>query len=73
MCPPLRASLKRGHSNVARRGHSYVGLTVLLAHGARIDHIAHDGTGLRDVVLEARGREHGEIPPQLAALEARLR
>ena len=48
-------------------------IDVLLAHGARVDHVNHDGKSVRDWVLEARGREHGEIPPQLAALEARLR
>jgi hypothetical protein len=48
-------------------------IDVLLAHGARTDHVAHDGKSLRDVVAEMRGRQQGDIPPQLAALEARLR
>lgn len=46
---------------------------VLLAHGARLDHVAHDGKSLRDIVAEARLGLNGESPPQLAALEAHLR
>jgi hypothetical protein len=48
-------------------------IDVLLAHGARIDHVARDGRSLRDMVLEMLERQHGQIPPQLTALEARLR
>ena len=48
-------------------------IDVLLAHGARTDHVDHDGKSFRDIVLERRGGEHGELPPQLAALQARLR
>jgi hypothetical protein len=47
-------------------------IDVLLAHGARIDCADHDGKSLRDIVAEMRGRESGDMPPQLAALEARL-
>jgi hypothetical protein len=48
-------------------------IEVLLAHGARLDHVAPDGKSLRSIVSEERGRLNGEIPPQLAALAARLR
>jgi hypothetical protein len=51
-------------------------IDVLLAHGARLDHVAHDGTSLRDLVLEKVERyrkDRDAEPPQLAALEARLR
>jgi|HubBroStandDraft_4_1064222.scaffolds.fasta_scaffold130203_2 hypothetical protein len=51
-------------------------IDVLLAHGAHIDHVAHDGKGLRDAVpekLERFQRDRYEVPPQLAALAERLR
>jgi hypothetical protein len=48
-------------------------IDVLLAHGARVDHVAPDGESVRSIVAEQRGRLNGEIPPPLAALEARLR
>jgi len=48
-------------------------IDVLLAHGARIDHVAPDGKSLRDVVAEQRQRLDGKIPPEFAALEARFR
>jgi len=51
-------------------------IDVLLAHGARLDHVAHDGQGLRAAVQEKlehfRGQRN-EVPPQLAALAERLR
>jgi hypothetical protein len=46
---------------------------VLLAHRARLDHIAHDGKGMRDIVAEVRTRLNVEHPPQLAIIEAQLR
>src|SRR5262249_22185536 len=49
---------------------------VLLAHGARIDRLNHEGVSLRDLVmekLERYRRDRRDAPPQLSALEARLR
>jgi ankyrin repeat protein len=49
---------------------------VLLAHGAHIDHVDHEGKGLRDLVAEKLERfrvDRAEVPPPLAKLEARLR
>jgi hypothetical protein len=51
-------------------------IDVLLEHGAHVDHVAHDGRTLRDIVLETSRQLqtwHDPIPPQLAALKARLR
>jgi hypothetical protein len=50
-------------------------IDVLLAHGARIDHVAHDGKSVRDAVqekLERFQRDREALPPQLAALVERL-
>jgi hypothetical protein len=47
-------------------------IDVLLAHGARLDHVANDGHSLRDLVAEKSERLHDEMPPELARLEARL-
>lgn len=50
-------------------------IDVLLAHGARLDHRDHEGTSLRDLVAEKLERfraDRSEVPPPLAALEARL-
>jgi Ankyrin repeat len=47
-------------------------IDVLLAHGARIDHVNHRGTTLRDMVLIASTWDRETSPP-LAALAARLR
>ncbi|HVH81168.1 MAG TPA: ankyrin repeat domain-containing protein [Stellaceae bacterium] len=47
-------------------------IDVLLAHGAHLDHTAHDGQTLRDLVSEKRERLHGDMPPELTRLEARL-
>jgi hypothetical protein len=51
----------------------WASIDVLLAHGAGIDHVAADGKNLRSIVSEQRGRLNGEVPPQLATLEAHLR
>ena len=48
-------------------------IDVLLAHGAQLDHVAHDGHTLRDLVSEKSERLHDDMPPELARLEARLR
>jgi hypothetical protein len=51
-------------------------IDVLLAHGARLDHVAHDGQGLRAAVrekLERSQRDRYDLPPQLAALAERQR
>src|SRR5262249_7358995 len=51
-------------------------IDVLLAHGARIDHVAHDGQGLDDAVREKLARfrtDRSDVPPQLSALAERLR
>jgi hypothetical protein len=47
-------------------------IDVLLAHGARIDHVNRAGTSLRDMVSIASTWDR-EPSPQLAALAARLR
>ena len=47
-------------------------IDVLLAHGARIDHVNHKGTSLRDMALIASTWDRDVFPP-LAALVARLR
>ncbi len=47
-------------------------IDVLLAHGARLDHVAHDGHTLRDLVAEKHERLHDDMPPELTRLEARL-
>ena len=50
-------------------------IDVLLAHGASIDHVAHDGQSVRDAVqaqLDRFQRDRGNLPPQLAALMERL-
>jgi hypothetical protein len=49
---------------------------VLLAHGARTDHVNHDGVSLRDLVtekIERYRKDRREAPPQLTALQAALR
>ena len=49
---------------------------VLLAHGARLDHVDHEGKSLRDLVAEKLERfraDRTEVPAPLAELEARLR
>ncbi len=46
-------------------------IDVLLTHGARIDHVNRKGTSLRDMASIASTWDR-EIPPQLAALMARL-
>jgi hypothetical protein len=51
-------------------------IDVLLAHGAGVDHADHQGKTLRDLVAEKLERfraDRAEVPPPLAALEARLR
>lgn len=52
-------------------------IDVLLAHGARVDHVNHQGVSLRDLVTEMAGRYRrnggGYVPPELERLEARLR
>lgn len=51
-------------------------IDVLLAHGAQIDRVNHDGKSLRDLVLEKLERyrrDQRDAPSQLSALEARLR
>ncbi len=47
-------------------------IDVLLAHGARLDHVGHDGHTLRDLVAEKHERLHDDMPPELTRLEARL-
>jgi hypothetical protein len=50
-------------------------IDVLLAHGARIDHVDHDGHGLRDVVrgeVERYQKYQNDVPPELTALAERL-
>jgi hypothetical protein len=47
-------------------------IDVLLAHGARIDHVNRKGTSLRDMVLIASTWDR-EVSPPIAALAARLR
>ena len=49
---------------------------VLLAHGARLDHVDHEGKSLRDLVAEKLERfrtDRAEVPPPLAALSVWLR
>jgi hypothetical protein len=51
-------------------------IDVLLAHGARLDHVDHEGTGLRNLVNEKLERfrtDQAEVPPPLATLDGRLR
>ena len=51
-------------------------IDVLLAHGARTDAVGNDGQSLRDIVretIERQTRNQDAIPPQLLALEARLK
>lgn len=51
-------------------------IDVLLAHGARLDHVAQDGQTLRDAVQEKLERykaERNDPPPQLSALAVQLR
>jgi hypothetical protein len=51
-------------------------IDVLLAHGAKLDHVDHEGKSLRDLVAEKLARfraDRSDVPPPLAALEARLR
>ena len=47
-------------------------IDVLLAHGARLDHVGDDGHTLRDLVAEKHERLHDDLPPELTRLEARL-
>jgi ankyrin repeat protein len=47
-------------------------IDVLLAHGARTDHVDHKGRSLRDMALIASTWDR-DVSPQLAALVARLR
>jgi hypothetical protein len=47
-------------------------IDVLLAHGARLDHVNHKGASLRDLALIASSWDR-EVYPPLAALVARLR
>lgn len=48
-------------------------IDVLLARGARLDHVNHGGKSVRDAVQETVERHHDAVPPQLATLAARLR
>jgi hypothetical protein len=51
---------------------SWPTVEVLLAHGARIDHVGNSGRSLRDLLPEAIARSNGPIPPRIAALQASL-
>jgi len=64
-----------GYTEIMRaaRAQSWPTVEALLAHGARIDHVANDGRGLRDLLPEAIAGYRGEIPPRIAALQASLR
>jgi Ankyrin repeat len=51
-------------------------IDVLLAHGAKVDHVDHEGKALRDLVTEKLERfaaDRAQVPRPLADLEARLR
>jgi len=51
-------------------------IDVLLAHGAPIDRVNHEGVRLRDLVtekLERYRKDQRDAPPQLSALAARFR
>ena len=50
----------------------WLSIDVLLAHGARIDHVNRKGMSLRDMALVASKWDR-DIAPQLAALTARFR
>ncbi len=64
-----------GYTEIMRatRAQSWPTVETLLAHGARIDHVAHDGRSLRELLPEAIEGSHGEIPPRISALRESLR
>jgi hypothetical protein len=64
-----------GYTEIMRatRAQSWPTVGALLAHGARIDHVANDGRSLRDLLPAAIAEYHGELPQQIAALRERLR
>jgi hypothetical protein len=64
-----------GYTEIMRaaRAQSWPTVESLLAHGARIDHVANDGRGLRELLAEAIAGYRGEIPPRIATLQASLR
>lgn len=64
-----------GYTEIMRatRAQSWPTVEVLLAHGARTDHVGNDGRSLRDLLPEAIAGYHGEIPARIAALSESLR
>lgn len=64
-----------GYTEIMRatRAQSWPTVEALLAHGARIDHVANDGRSLRDLLPAAIEGYHGELPPRIAALRESLR
>jgi hypothetical protein len=64
-----------GYTEIMRatRAQSWPAVEALLAHGARIDHVAHDGRSLRDLLPAAIEGYHGELPRRIAALRESLR
>ena len=64
-----------GYTEIMRavQAGSWPTVELLLAHGARTDHVGNDGRSLRDLLPEAIAQFHGDIPPRIAALQASLR
>jgi ankyrin repeat protein len=64
-----------GYTEIMRatRAQSWPTVETLLAHGARIDHVANDGRTLRELLSAALEGYHGELPPRIAALRESLR
>ena len=64
-----------GYTEIMRatQAQSWPTVELLLAHGARIDHVGNDGRSLRDLLPEAIASYRGEVPPRIAALRESLR
>jgi hypothetical protein len=56
----------------AARIGSWPAVELLLAHGARTDHVSNSGESLRDILTMAIAESPGDIPPRIAALQAGL-
>jgi hypothetical protein len=64
-----------GYTEIMRavQAGSWPTVELLLAHGARIDHVGNDRRSLHDLLSDAIAQSHDPIPPRIAALQASLR
>jgi len=64
-----------GYTEIMRatQAGSWKTVELLLAHGARTDHVGNDGKTLRDLLPAAIAQSRDAVPPRIAALQASLR